>query len=117
MIEPSSNLLNLPSLPDFSHAILESVSIGPRRAVMLTLSPLVWVGSQGHHGPPITVRLGGIVGFDEVVAFFAEQRLPADIAGLDYAAGHVFKPNTLFLEIVFERVEARIIIQCHSVSE
>lgn len=116
MTQPSVNPLNLPPLPDFSHAILEGVTVGPRRAVTLTLSPLVWAGTQGKYSPPVTVRLGGIVGFDEAAAFFAEQRLPTDIAGLNYAAGHVSKPNALFLEIAFERVEARLIIQCQRVT-
>ncbi len=116
MTQQSAITIHLPPLPDFSDAILEGVSIGPRRAVTLELTPLVWVGSQGHYGLPITVRLGGIVGLEEVAAFFAKHQLPADIAGLSYATGHVSKPNAQFLELIFERVEAQIVIQCHSVT-
>ena len=100
MTEPAATFIEMPLLPDFSHALLENVTVGTRRVVTLTLTPLIWVGTQEQRGLPVTVRLGGLGNFEEAAALFAEQRLPADIAGLRYDAGHISKPGNLYLELV-----------------
>ncbi len=106
----------MPPLPDFSHAVLESITIGPRRVVTLTLTPLFWLGTQGQRGLPVVVRLGGIVNFEEATAFFNGQHTPAEMAGLRYANGRVSKPGDLFMELIFEQVEVQAVIHCHSVT-
>ena len=101
-LPPAAVVIGLPALPDFSHANVISVTLGPRRAVTLKLSPLLWVGDQGHYGPPFTVRLGGIVNFDEVSELFAaNHHKRSELAWLRYA--RAASPNrasstlTLFL--------------------
>lgn len=83
----------MPPLPDFSHAVLENVTVGPCRAVTLTLTPLLWVGTAG----------------------LRDQHIPAELAKLRYAAGHTSRPGDLFIELIFERVEAQLMLQCHSI--
>ena len=110
---------SLPQLPDhhFNHAIFDSVVLGPRRELTLGLRPLVWAGHQGHHGPAVTVRFGGIVNIEEVKALFeASHHEHSELSHLDYDKQYASKPGDLYLRIEFERVEAQIVIHCHSLT-
>ena len=110
-------VIGLPALPDFSHANIESVTVGPRRAITMEISPLIWVRDQGHYGPPFTVRLGGIVNFDEVSELFAaNHHKRSELAWLRYAMAYISKPGEQYLDLIFERVEARIVIHCQRVT-
>ena len=107
--------LVLPPLPDFNDAVIQKVVIGPRREVTLLVQLLVWENSVGHHTPAITVRFGGIVNFDEVKAFFdIPHYRRSELCGIIYDKQQSSKPGNLFLELLYERVEARVIIQCSS---
>ena len=111
-------MIGLPELPsDFNHALFESVAFGPRREMTLKLNPLVWVGNRGLYGPAVTVRFGGIVNFEEVKALFAaNHHKRSELGWLRYDTSQTSKPGDLYLHIEFERVEARIVIQCHSLT-
>jgi hypothetical protein len=106
----------LPSLiHDFSHAHIRSVSVGPRREVTLAVSPLVWEGHNGRLTDPVPVRFGGVENFAEVSAFFAAgPHERSELAWLRYAVGRRSKPGCLFFELVFERIDARLVIRCSS---
>lgn len=60
---------------NFNDALVEEVCVGPRREVTVIVRPLVWHGSQGDYGPPVTIRFGGIQDFRDVAARF--QTLPS----------------------------------------
>lgn len=108
--------IELPSLVhDFRHAHIRGVSVGPRREVTLAVSALVWVGHNGRLADPVPVRFGGIENFAEVSAFFAaDPHERSELAWLQYADGRRSKPGCLFFELVFERTDARLIVQCRS---
>lgn len=113
-----SSLVGLPELPtDFNHARFEGVALGPRRELTLKLSPLVWVGSQGHHAPAMIVRFGGIVNFEEVKAFFsAGHHERSELGWLGHNKQQISKPGDLYLHLEMERVDARTVIHCHSLT-
>ncbi len=99
-----SQRAELPELPhDFNHAIFENVILGPRRELTLKLNPLVWIGHRGYHAPAVTVRFGGIVNF-------------AEVGWLRYDTKQTSQPDDLYLRLEFERVEAHIVIHCHSLT-
>ena len=101
---------------DFNHASIQNVTIGPRREVMLEIAPLVWNGSRGRYADGVRVRFGGIENFAEVSAFFAaDPHKQSELAELSYADGRKSKPGRLFVELVFERIDARLVVQCSSV--
>ena len=110
-----SNPVELPSLVhDFSHARIDSVSVGPRRSVTMAIAPLVWDGHNGRYGEAVSVRFGGIENFAEVSAFFAASPEQSELAWLRYTECPKSKPGCLFFELVFERIDARLVIQCSS---
>jgi hypothetical protein len=106
----------LPSLQhDFDHARIDDVIVGPRREITVAIAPLVWDGPNGHHSETVRVRFGGIKNFAEVAAFFAAApHKQSELAWLRYADGRRSKPGCLFFQLVFERIEARLVIQCSS---
>jgi hypothetical protein len=108
--------MELPSLGhDFSHARIDAVVVGPRREVTLSIAPLVWDGPNGRHGEPVRVRFGGIENVAQVSAFFAAApHERSELAWLRCAEGRRSKPGCLFFELVFERIDARLVIQCSS---
>ena len=108
----------LPELPhDFNHAIFENVVLGPRCELTLKLNPLVWIGHRGYHAPAVTVHFGGIVNFAEVEALFAlNYQEQSELGWLRYDTKQNSKPDDLYLRLEFERVEAHIVIHCHSLT-
>ncbi len=110
--------VELPSLGhDFNHAPIEQVAVGPRREVTLTLA-VIPETRPGNRPPPVKfvrVRFGGIENFAAVAAFFADDlHEKSELAWLWYAAGRRSKPGCLFFELVFERIDARMVVQCSS---
>ncbi len=102
---------------DFNHALFEAVILGSRRELTLKLSPLVWVGYRGHHAPAVTVRFGGIVNFAEVETLFKlNHQEHSELGWLRYDTKQPSKLGELYLHIEFERVEARIVIHCSSLT-
>ncbi len=108
--------IKLPSLVhDFSHAHIRGVSVGPRREVTLSVSPMVWDGHKGRHAEPVPVRFGAIENFAEVSAFFsAGPHEWSELAWLRYAVERVSKPGCLYFELLFERIDARLVVHCGS---
>jgi hypothetical protein len=106
----------LPSLiHDFSHAEIRGVSVGPRREITLTISPLVWEGCNARLDEPVQVRFGGIQNFSEVAAFFTDgPHERSELAWLRYADNRLSKPGRLFFELAFERIDARLVVECSS---
>lgn len=108
----------LPSLGhDFNHAPIEQVVVGPRREVTLTISifPETRPGNPPPPAKTVRVRFGGIENFDAVAAFFAAApHEKSELAWLRYAEGRRSKPGCLFFELVFERIDARLVVQCSS---
>ena len=107
------HLSPLPS--DFNGAIIDTVTVGPRRELVLIVSPMVWEGQQARHVDPVSVRFGGVKNLEEVSAFFATapHRL-SELGCLRYAEQPTSKPGHLFLDLAFERTEARIVVNCSS---
>ena len=62
------------NLPDFAHAFVDDVMLGPRRELTLIVRPLIWTGSKGSYGEPVRVRFGGIFDFEEVQTFLPTPR-------------------------------------------
>ena len=109
--------VGLSELPDFGHADFEGVVLGPRRALTLTLVPLIWIGNQGLPGPAVTVRIGGIVNFEEVEALFAAgHHKRSELGWLNYDEENASKPHDLYLRLAFERVDSQVVIHCHSLT-
>ena len=108
--------MKLPDLKhDFHHALIDSVQVGPRREVTMTIQALLWEGQSGHRSANIYLRCGGIANFDEVKAFF--NTCPSlEVAWLDYAKCQKSKPGNLFIELQAERTDDKLIIQCCSLS-
>lgn len=108
--------MKLPDLKhDFHHAVIDSVQVGPRREVTMTIQALRWEGVSGHLRPNIYVRCGGIVNFDEVKAFF-NTNPSLEVAWLEYTRSQKSKPGNLFVELQAERTDDKLIIQCSSLS-
>ncbi len=109
--------MSLPELEfDFSHAVINDVTLGPRREVTLTVQTLSFVGSVGRRSPGIKVRFGGIINFESVESFFAQgPHLGSELAWLRYDESRTSRPGRLFLDLAFERIEARIILECAAV--
>ena len=104
-----------PLIRDFRHATIQGVTVGPRREVTLAIAPLAWHGHNGDHSETVCVRFGGIINFDEVTAFFAATSSECfELAWLRYAEALHSTPNNLFFELVAERIDASLIIQCSS---
>jgi hypothetical protein len=108
--------MDLPALPyDFNHAFIDGVAIGPRHEITLTILLIAWEGSITTHS--VRVRFGGIVNFEEAMTFFATPaHNHTDIARLRYDVNHTSKPNSLFFELIYERIDARIMLHCRNIS-
>ena len=93
--------------------MITNAFIGPRRELMFALRALRFEGSQGRYDNPITARFGGIANMDEVKSFFADSpQSQSELAFLRYNGEPVSRPGRIFIELAFERIEARLIIQC-----
>lgn len=108
--------MGLPDLKhDFHHALIDSVRVGPRREVTMTIQALLWEGSRGYRSPNIYLRCGGIVNLEEVKAFFS--KCPSlEVAWLNYTESQKSKPGNLFIELQSERTDDKLIIQCGSIN-
>lgn len=114
--------VKLPDLRyDFDHALITGADFGPRRDVTVTVQLLEWIGNRGSYGPERRIHVGGIVNFDGVQLFFTKQfkgkrpkgmRRSFDIAWLQYAKSPPSKPGHLFVEIVCERTDGKVVMQC-----
>ena len=107
--------MTLPPLVDnLSDALIDQVSVGPRREITLSF---ITVGSNGRfdYNCPVRVRFGGIKNLVEASGFFAEKPYGhSEVAWLRYAEQPRSKPGDLFLELVFERVDCSLVLHCSS---
>lgn len=110
--------MELPALiHDFSHAQIEQVVVGPRRELTLELSLVIFDCGKGRAVLGIKVRFGGIANFDEVAASFMEApQEKSELAYLRYSTKKKSKLGNLFFDLVFERTDARIEIQCRNLA-
>jgi hypothetical protein len=110
--------VNLPSLVhNFDHSRIDKVNIGPRRECTLYVALLVWDGPNGRYVEGVQVRFGGIENFDTAVEFFgAAPEQQSELAWLKYATDRRSKPGQLFFDLVFERIEAQLRIECSSLN-
>jgi hypothetical protein len=100
---------------DFSHAYIDDIAIGPRREVTLKVTVLVRNGTTFHMVEGINVRFGGIENFAEASSFLATQpHHLSELAWLRYATGERSKPGCLYFDLVFERIDAKLVIKCSS---
>ncbi len=108
--------VELPSLVhDFSHAHICGVVFGPRREFTLAVSLLVWHQQTGRLTDPAPVRFGGVENLDEVRACFAAApHERSELAWLAYAADPASRPGRLVFDLVFERIDLRLLVRCSS---
>ncbi|MCE9547756.1 MAG: hypothetical protein K8T25_19975 [Planctomycetia bacterium] len=109
--------MELPSLiHDYRDALIERVEIGPRHEVTLTIATLIWEGTTGRRGADVRVRFGGIQNFAQVCKFLDDApHEGSELACLRYALDRSSKPGQMFIELAFERIDARILVECLSV--
>ena len=107
--------MELPNLKyEYSHSVINCVTIGPRQEATLSIQILEWHGQSGQLSPAKSLRFGGIVNFDEVKAFFT-QHPTLELADLRYSTAHHSKASNLFIELHSERTDDKLTIQCSSV--
>ncbi len=107
--------MELPNLTyEYSHSVINDVSIGPRREATLSIQVLEWFGQSGQLSSTKLLRFGGIVNFDEVKAFFSKHQ-SLELAYLRYSTAHYSKPSNLFVELHSERTDDELIIHCSSI--
>ena len=108
---------DLPVLPNCDHAHIQSISIGPRHEVTLTIQLLCWSGNHGVYSSPIRLRFGGMGNFEQAETFFSlSHHQYSELAYIRYDKQQQSKYNQLFLRLEYERVEAHFTFQCRNVS-
>jgi len=109
--------MQLPDLKhDFSDALIQGVTFGPRQEMTLRILTGRWIGQTGYYNVPIALRFGGIKNLDVLREFFASSpHLQSELAHLSYDKDHKSKPGHLFVDLTFERIDARTIIECSSI--
>ncbi len=95
----------------FQHARIDDVQIGPRRAITLTLTQLLWDGAHRFYGAPKVLRFGGIQQFD-VVQQFSTSLPEHEVAWLRLSRTQPSKHNQLSIELVLERIDTKLVFQC-----
>ncbi len=110
--------MQLPDLKyNYNDASIEEVVFGPRREVNLKIQTIHWNGNTGQENDPIIIRFGGIMNFESVKAFFATSPyIRSELASLAYDKSQISNPNHMFVSLRFERIDAKITIECSSVS-
>ena len=108
----------LPSLVhDYNDARIEGFAVGPRREITLDISILSWNGSTGRYGATVQVRFGAVTNLDKVAEFFESgHQHRSELAYIRYSETSPSKPGHLFIDVAFERTDARICIACGNVS-
>lgn len=110
--------MELPSLThDYNGALIEAVTVGPRRELTLNVAILSWYGSSGRHDLRIQIRFGGVTNLEQAAEFFRlSTPQKSELAYLRYSAVKASKPGHLFIEVAMERIEAAICVSCANVS-
>jgi hypothetical protein len=113
-------LMKLPNLKyDFSHAVITRAQVGAQREITLTIKTLEWVGNQGHHSSEKYIHFDGIVNFGKAKEFFTrhlKRKHPElELAWLKYDESQNSKPGSLFIQLMCERTDDRLIIQCSNI--
>ena len=107
--------MELPNLKyEYSHSVINGVTIGPGQEATLSIQILEWRGQSGQLSPAKSLRFGGIVNFDEVKMFFTQHQT-LELAYLHYSIAHFSKPSNLFVELHSERTDDKLTIQCCSI--
>ncbi len=108
-------------LPDLKHdyrdALIKAVELGPGSAMTLVLRPVVREGQQGRYDKAVRVRFSAMKNGPEVAAFFGTAlHESSELARMGYAPDRPSKPGRLFVELLLERTDARLVVQCGNVT-
>ena len=110
-------LLGLPY--NFHDAGVASISVGPRREVMMVVG-LDDPAHPSHHS--VYIRFGGITNFAEVTTFLeqvppasAQDAYSARIDGLDYDPEEQSRQHNLVFRLVFDMI-GQVRIRCRNVT-
>lgn len=104
-------------LPDLKHnyndASIEDVKFGPRRELTLKVYTVVWNGNKGQYQNEVTIRFGGILNLAAVKEFFdLSPHLNSELASISFDKNQKSKPNHMYINLTFERIDAQIVIEC-----
>lgn len=97
---------------DFRHALVESIAIGTRRDLVLTIRKLVWIQQFGQRTAPIYLRCGGVGNLDECLAFFA-LAVPCEMAEIVVVSS---RKNAAILKATEEQSGNIFLIRCRNFS-
>jgi hypothetical protein len=114
-----NSYLQLPEISKrFCEAGISDVTYGPRQEFTLACHELIWEGLNGHYSEAITyIRFGGVTNLDAVREFFATRPHDrSELGAIVYAKDHVSKTGRIFVEIFFERIDAKLSVQCRNIS-
>lgn len=110
--------MELPNLDSrLDHAIVQSVSYGPRGEVILALQPLRWCGQSPPADPTLLLRFDDVVNLDDVRAFFTG--LPdsgIELTHVRYAFGTLPRPSAVTVNIQCEGADGMLRILCGGLS-
>jgi len=102
----------------FHNALIVDVTYGPRQEFTLICHELIWEGQNGRYDEGRTsIRFGGVTNLDGVKDFFATrpyQRSEVDL--IDYAKNHPSKVDHIFVELSFERTQAKLTVECRNIN-
>jgi hypothetical protein len=112
-VEPKS--VELPQLKyDFSHSLIESIEVGPRREATFSIAILEWHGHRGQYAYTVRARFGGIENVAEVAAFFGDPPADRELRRLGYSLEKESRPGQLVLVMERERDDRTLEIRCSS---
>jgi hypothetical protein len=102
----------------FHNAQIVDVIYGPRQEFTLTCHRLIWQGQTGHLDKSITsIRFGGVMNLDNIKQFFDTRPYEiSEVYLIDYAKDHISKMGRIFVDVSFERIEARQTIECRNIT-
>jgi hypothetical protein len=95
----------------FQHARIDDVQVGPRRAITLILTQLLWDGVRGVYTHPKQLRFGGIQQFDLVEQFF-KHLSEREVAWVRLSTTQSSNHKQLWIELALERTATTFAFQC-----
>lgn len=108
---------HLPDIPDLTHAILDSFEILGSQTVAIRISPLIWHGTQGQFGKPITLSFWNFLNPDAVALKLQTEFVEGmDFGYVGYSKKMLSKPGRIFFEFASERDDRMLEIHCGRVT-
>jgi hypothetical protein len=103
---------------NFNHASVKGISIGPRQAITLHISPIVWEGIYGEYPEIFMIKFSAIDNFDSVSAQFS--KMPYDISEVGYLGPdesvEMQKEGAYRLRFSCERIDYEFTFKCGKIS-